>query len=165
MQQEDINFDVNFNNDFLDYKDNGYDSIEDSFANTISESLDPDMPLDSEYDNYNPFGSYEDTDYRYSSLDRIDGMIEEDISNNVCSPYDSGFDDEHPIPSYKELRNAGFTDFEAKQIIYGNHEIYSDKELYDCLYGSENPKEAYDAMIRKKTDEAMNKIDDFMFNI
>lgn len=138
MRQEDMNF----NNDYLDYKDNGYDSIVDSFANTISESLDPDMPLDSESDNYNPFGSYENTDYRYSSLDCIDSMIAEDISNNVFSPYDSGFDDEHPIPSYKELRNAGFTDFEAKQIIYGNHEIYSDKELYDCLYGSEKPKES-----------------------
>lgn len=77
----------------------------------------------------------------------------------ASNPYASGFDDEHPIPTYKELRNAGFTDFEANQIIYGTYTSFSEKELFECLYGSDNPKEAYDAMMQEKAAELSSKID------
>ena len=68
----------------------------------------------------------------------------------ASNPYASGFDEEHPLPTYKELRNAGFSDFEANKIIYGTYTIYSEKELFECLYGSDDPKAAYDAIILNK---------------
>lgn len=95
-----------------------------------------------------------------------DTTVTDILSSNIGSnPYASGFDEEHPLPSYRELRNAGFTDFEAKKILYGTHEMYSDKELFECLYGSDDPKAAYDAMIRKKTDEMSREIDKLIANL
>ena len=32
------------------------------------------------------------------------------------NPFSSGFDAEHPLPSYDELRNAGFSDYLARHI-------------------------------------------------
>lgn len=119
----------------------------------------------------NPDGINEETKSSLSPLERLvgkeptNGNELSSLNQPIESPYSSGFDDEHPMPSYKELRNAGFTDFEAKKILYGTHEIYSDKELFECLYGSDNPKEAYDAMIREKTAEMQRRIDTLISDI
>lgn len=94
-------------------------------------------------------------------------VIPESITDDIIrpegigasNPYASGFDEEHPLPTYKELRNAGFSDFEANKIIYGTYTIYSEKELFECLYGSDDPKAAYDAMIREKIAEHLNRTD------
>lgn len=77
------------------------------------------------------------------------------IQSFCSSPYESGFDEDHPLPTYDELRNAGFTDFEAKQITYHTYTVFSERELFEVLY-SENSKEAYDAMMHKK----LNTLDD-----
>ncbi len=81
----------------------------------------------------------------------------DNINDPVDNPYASGFDEEHPVPTYDQLRNAGFTDYEAKLITSHTYSTYSEKELFEVLY-SENPKEAYDAMMRQKLDELDKKI-------
>lgn len=84
-------------------------------------------------------------------------MPDATIGMSDSNPYASGFDEDHPLPSYDELRNAGFTDFEAKQITYHTYSVFSEKELFEVLY-SENPKEAYDAMMREKLDDLDDRL-------
>lgn len=92
------------------------------------------------------------------------GFIPDESLAASADPYASGFDEEHPKPTYQQLRNAGFSKFEANQILYGPHDSYSEKELFECLY-SDHPKEAYDAMMRRKTDEMLERIDRTLANI
>ena len=73
------------------------------------------------------------------------------------NPYESGFDAEHPIPSFEQLRNAGFTNNEARIIRYGHNANYSQKELFKVLYESDDPVKAYRKMIKKKVDELINR--------
>lgn len=73
------------------------------------------------------------------------------------SPYESGFDAEHPLPTYEQLRNAGFTNNEARIIRYGHNANYSQKELYKVLYESDDPVKAYRKMIKEKVDELINR--------
>lgn len=96
---------------------------------------------------------YETMDWETYSYDAY--MPEATIGMSDFNPYASGFDEEHPLPTYDELRNAGFTDFEAKQITYHTYTVFSERELFEALY-SENPKEAYDAMMHEK----LNTLDD-----
>lgn len=79
------------------------------------------------------------------------------------SPYASGFDNEHPMPTYDQLRNAGFSDYLANQILYGAHS-YSDKELFNVLY-SPNPVEAYNKMMEAKVEASLKKSDDLINSI
>lgn len=96
----------------------------------------------------------------------IDNSLYNDsaIQSFTNSPYESGFDEDHPLPTYDELRNAGFTDFEAKQITYHTYTVFSEKELFEVLY-SENPKEAYDAMMRGKLDDLDDHINRLITSI
>lgn len=71
----------------------------------------------------------------------------------------SVFDDEHPLPSYEELRNAGFSEYLAHHISEGDCHSYSDSELYHVLYESENPVTAYNDMMDGKAQAAINKAD------
>lgn len=95
----------------------------------------------------------DDSTCEESTIDSENSPYHNSANHSFCgNPYESGFDEEHPLPTYDELRNAGFTDFEAKQITYHTYTVFSEKELFEVLY-SENPKEAYDAMMRKKLDD------------
>ena len=55
------------------------------------------------------------------------------------SHFSSGFDAEHPMLTYEDLRNAGFSDYLAHNISEGLSHSYSDKELFHVLYESEDP--------------------------
>lgn len=79
------------------------------------------------------------------------------------NPYTSGFDKKHPMPTYDQLRNAGFSDYLANQILYGTHS-YSDKELFNVLYSS-NPVEAYNKMMEEKVEVTLKKSDDLINSI
>lgn len=73
------------------------------------------------------------------------------------SPYESGFDAKHPLPTYEQLRNAGFTNNEARIIRYGYNANYSQKELYKVLYESDDPVKAYRKMIKKKVEQLLDR--------
>lgn len=99
-----------------------------------------------------------------SLLEKIAGKCEEVIDNlssldePVESPYSSGFDKDHPMPTYSQLRDAGFSDHLANQILYGTHS-YSDKELFQALY-SPHPVDAYNRMVEAKAEQMMKRLDD-----
>ena len=80
------------------------------------------------------------------------------------SPYSSGFDEEHPMPTYDELRNAGFSDYLSNQILYGEDHCYSQRELFNALY-SGNPLEAYNEMMEGKVNDALNRSDKLIEDI
>lgn len=91
-----------------------------------------------------------------------DGLVDpnEDLlgaSHN--SPYDSGFDAEHPFPTYEQLRNAGFSSEVAHNMIDGLDHAYSQKELYHVLYESDDPLTAYNEMMDEKVQATCDKID------
>lgn len=74
------------------------------------------------------------------------------------SPFDSGFDDKHPMPTYDQLRNAGFSEYLANQILHGVTHCYSQRELHDVLY-SDDPVGNYNAMVEAKAQAALNRAD------
>ncbi len=92
---------------------------------------------------------------------KIESVLGEDAilgtSSHSLNPFRSGFDDEHPMPSYDELRNAGFSDHVANNILYGDSHVYSEKELFQCLYGSEDPLQAYNDMMEEKVRQEIDK--------
>lgn len=90
-----------------------------------------------------------------------DGTIENTAGTMGAShnPFSSGFDAEHPLPSYEELRNAGFSDYLARNISEGGCHSYSDKELFHVLYESEDPVAAYNEMMDAKAQHAIDKAD------
>lgn len=122
--------------------------------------VEPIEPQETEYTREDGIGAQVSVE----NTDSENLFIPDDKVGASADPYASGFDEDHPKPTYQELRNAGFTKFEANQILYGPHDSYSEKELFECLY-SENPKEAYDAMMRQKTDELLERIDRTLANI
>ena len=75
------------------------------------------------------------------------------------NPFSSGFDTQHPFPTYEQLRNAGFSDFIANSITDGGTHTYSQKELYHVLYESEDPVQAYNDMMDIKAQHAIDKTD------
>lgn len=81
------------------------------------------------------------------------------------SPFESRFDAEHPFPTYEQLRNAGFSPHVAKNICYGITHSYSQRELFECLYNSKNPVEAYNKMMKAKVDKAIAKTDELIKGI
>ena len=85
------------------------------------------------------------------------------LNKPVENPYESGFDKDHPKPTYDQLRNAGFSDYLANQILHGKHS-YSDKELFNVLY-SPNPVEAYNKMIKTKVDKFISETDELLKSI
>lgn len=113
-------------------------------------------------DDLNFDSSFDTMDWETYSYDAY--MPDATIGMSDSNPYASGFDEDHPLPSYDELRNAGFTDFEAKQITYHTYTVFSEKELFEVLY-SDNPKEAYDAMMREKLDNLDDHINRLITSI
>lgn len=89
----------------------------------------------------------------------------ESIFKKKVSPFESGFDAEHPFPTYEQLRNAGFSPHVAKNIRYGITHSYSQRELFECLYNSKNPVEAYNKMMKAKVDKAIAKTDELIKGI
>lgn len=78
---------------------------------------------------------------------------------NSLSPFDSGFDEDHPMPTYDQLRNAGFSDYLANSILSGNSHTYSQRELFHCLYESNDPVKAYNEMMEAKIQDTIAKTD------
>ena len=85
------------------------------------------------------------------------------LNKPIDNPYESGFDEEHPMPTYDQLRNAGFSDYLANQILHGKHS-YSDKELFNVLY-SPDPVEAYNQMMKAKVDKHIAETDELLKSI
>ena len=56
-----------------------------------------------------------------------DDMLGGVFNHKGLSPFDSGFDADHPMPTYDQLRNAGFSDYLAHQITDGLFHCYSQK--------------------------------------
>lgn len=94
----------------------------------------------------------------------IHGNCLDSINDPIESPYVSGFDAEHPMPTFEELKNAGFSDHIANQILNGEKHCYSPKELFNVLY-SENPLEAYKVMMDAKTNDFLKKSDNLIDEI
>lgn len=88
-----------------------------------------------------------------------------DVFGSSDSSLGSVFDDEHPLPSYEELRNAGFSDYLARSITDGGCHSYSDEELFHVLYESEDPVSAYNEMMETKAHDALAKADDLINDI
>lgn len=95
------------------------------------------------------------------------GTIEDSTGTLGAShnPFSSGFDAEHPLPSYDELRNAGFSDYLARNISEGGCHSYSDRELFHVLYESEDPVAAYNEMMDTKYHHASDNIDSRIKNM
>lgn len=81
------------------------------------------------------------------------------------SPFDSGFDAEHPMPTYDQLRNAGFSEHLARNITSGLSHSYSQRELYHCLYESDDPLKAYNEMMEAKVQDSIAKTDQLIHDI
>lgn len=88
-----------------------------------------------------------------------DDMLGGVFNHKGLSPFDSGFDADHPMPTYDQLRNAGFSDYLAHQITDGLSHCYSQRELFHCLYESEDPVKAYNEMMDAKVQDSMAKTD------
>lgn len=96
------------------------------------------------------------------------GTMGDDTTGTLSSshsPFSSGFDVEHPFPTYEELRNAGFSDHLARSISEGGVHSYSDKELFHVIYESEDPVAAYNEMMEAKARHAMDKADELINDI
>lgn len=94
-----------------------------------------------------------------------DGVAESLFRKSETSPFESGFDAEHPMPTYDQLRNAGFSAHLAKSILYGESHTYSQKELFHCLYESDNPVKAYNEMMDAKIKASIAKTDELIRDI
>jgi len=79
----------------------------------------------------------------------------------------SFFDDEHPLPTVDQLQHAGFSHELAERIVagYGDAHSYSEKELFHCIYESDNPAQAYNEMMDAKVHEVMTKSDELIKDI
>lgn len=71
-----------------------------------------------------------------------------------------GFSEEQPMFTYEQLRNIGFDDRIANHMLdLDAHHSYSQRELFDVLYNSENPVDAYNKLMDGKVEIAINKAD------
>lgn len=94
-----------------------------------------------------------------------DDILGSNLGKTGMSPFDSGFDAEHPMPTYDQLRNAGFSDYLANQITHGLTHSYSQRELFHCLYESDDPVSAYNEMMDAKAQDAIAKTDKLISDI
>ena len=94
-----------------------------------------------------------------------DGVQESIFKKGSSNPYESGFDAEHPMPTYDQLRNAGFSEYLANNILYGESHTYSQKELFHCLYESDDPVKAYNEMMDAKVKASIAKTDELIKDI
>lgn len=105
--------------------------------------------------------NFELDDTLLSPTDDLGGALDDTTGTLGAShsPFSSGFDADHPLPSYEELRNAGFSDYLARNISEGGCHSYSDRELFHVLYESEDPVAAYNEMMDAKAQHAIDKAD------
>lgn len=97
-----------------------------------------------------------------SPTEGFEGGIADDTLGTLGathSPFSSGFDADHPMPTYEDLRNAGFSDYLAHNISEGLSHSYSNKELFHVLYESDDPVAAYNEMMEDKAQVALDKAD------
>lgn len=95
-------------------------------------------------------------------VDDFDNMLSYGSSN----PFDSGFDAEHPFPTYEQLRNAGFSDYLADRIVNGDSHSYSQRELFQCFYESDDdPLTAYNNMMHVKMEKSLAESDELINKI
>ena len=94
-----------------------------------------------------------------TNSDADEDMLGSVFNHKRSSPFASGFDAEHPMPTYDQLRNAGFSDYLAHQITGGLSHCYSQRELYHCLYESEDPVKAYNEMMEDRVQKTIAKTD------
>ena len=80
-------------------------------------------------------------------------------------PFGSPFDEEHPFPTYEQLRGIGFSSKVAHSITESLDHSYTQKELYHVLYESDNPVTAYNDMMDDKAYAVIDKVDDNMDEI
>lgn len=80
--------------------------------------------------------------------------------------FGSGFDAEHPYPTFEQLCEAGFRSEVAFSISeeyrnpYSNaHHPYTKRELYHVLYESDDPVKAYNEMMEEKFRKKLDKFD------
>ena len=107
---------------------------------------------------FNPLDDLHDDPF--SSINSPDEDVLGGVFNHKgLSPFDSGFDAAHPMPTYDQLRNAGFSDYLAHQITGGLSHSYSQRELFHCLYESEDPVKAYNEMMDAKVQDSIAKTD------
>ena len=82
-------------------------------------------------------------------------IMDGELSGDVPNDFDpSIIDIDNPMPTYKELRDAGFNDEEAKNIL--DESIvhpYSKWELFLCLYESDDPVKTYKELLESKKQE------------
>lgn len=97
----------------------------------------------------------------------LDGIVDtpHDPFGSSDNPLGSVFDDEHPFPSYEELRNAGFSEHLARNITNGGCHSYTNEELFHVLYESEDPVAAYNEMMDIKAHIALDKADELIDDI
>lgn len=103
-----------------------------------------------------------------SPTEGFEGGIADDTLGTLGathSPFSSGFDADHPMPTYEDLRNAGFSDYLAHNISEGLSHSYSNKELFHVLYESEDPVAAYNEMMEDKAQVALDKADALIADI
>ena len=103
-----------------------------------------------------------------SPTEGLEGGIADDTLGTLGathSPFSSGFDADHPMPTYEDLRNAGFSDYLAHNISEGLSHSYSNKELFHVLYESEDPVAAYNEMMEDKAQVALDKADALIADI
>ena len=83
---------------------------------------------------------------------KLDGMVPNDFDPSII-------DIDNPMPTYKELRDAGFNDEEAKNIL--DESIvhpYSKWELFLCLYESDDPVKAYKELLESKKNKENDEL-------
>lgn len=97
--------------------------------------------------------------------DNPDDVLGGIFGHRSLSPFDSGFDAEHPMPTYDQLRNAGFSDYLAHNITNGLSHCYSERELYHCFYESDDPLKAYNEMMEAKVHDSIEKTDKLINDI
>lgn len=110
----------------------------------------------------------DDMNFNEGIMPSTDGLVNQNedllgMSHN--SPFDSGFDAEHPFPTYEQLRNAGFSSEVAHNMIDGHDHAYSQKELYHVLYESDDPLTAYNEMMYGKVQETCEKTDEMVDDV
>lgn len=88
-----------------------------------------------------------------------DRDVKDEVQDSIKKPsaFESGFDAEHPFPTYEQLRNAGFDDKIANRILSHTSPNYSQKELFHCFYESDDPLKAYNEMMSKKVQAHFDK--------
>lgn len=110
-----------------------------------------------------------------SYLSDIHPAIEQNISfggNRRKQEFGSGFDAEHPYPTFEQLCEAGFRSEVAFSIseeyrhsFSNDHHPYTKRELFHVLYESDDPVKAYNEMMEGKFRIKMERFDETLDDV